>query len=144
MFKDFRPKLQPKPTTQPASRDEVERLFRKGELLKAAKLCGRLRLPLSAFQPFIEAGAKKMYHAHQPGLVLSFIHETGINVGIGICTLLKAMFALNDFHGFLKQAYRFKVVAGIEAEIDTAIKNLIDKKQLADAEGWRRKLNSCR
>ena len=49
-------------------------------------------------------GARKQYHAHQPGLALTFIHETGINVGIDTLTLLKAMFALNDYHGFLKRA----------------------------------------
>jgi hypothetical protein len=144
VFKDFRPKLQPKGAPQSPPREEIDRLFRKGELIRARKLCARLGFPLSDFQSSIEAGARKQYNAHQAGLVLTFMHDTGMAVGIDALTLLKAMFALNDYHGFLKQAHRFKIVAGIEAEIDAAIQRLIEKKQVADAEGWRRKLSALR
>lgn len=144
MFKDFRPKLQQKDSTPSATREEIARRFRKGELLKAAKLCARLGFPLSAFQASIEVGARKLYHAHQAGLVLSFMHDTGVSVGVETLPLLKAMFEVKDYHGFLKQAHRFKVFAGIEREIDDAIEKLIDKKQVTDAEAWRRKFLTLR
>ena len=144
MFKDFRPKLQQKDSTPSATREEIDRRFRKGELLKAAKLCARLGFPLSDFQASIEAVARRLYHAHQAGLVLSFVHDTGVSVGIETLTLLKAMFEVKDYHGFLKQTHRFKIFAGVEHEIDDAIEKLIDKKQVTDAEGWRRKFLTLR
>jgi hypothetical protein len=144
VFKDFRPKLQQKDSTPSVTREEIEHRFRKGELLKAAKFCAQLGFPLSDFKASIEAGARKLYHAHQAGLVLSFVHDTGMSVGMDTLNLLKAMFEVKDYHGFLKQAYRFKLIAGIEREVDDAIEKLIDKKQVTDAEGWRRKFLSLR
>ena len=85
-----------------------------------------------------------MYHGHQAGLVLSFIYDTGVSVGIETLTLLKAMFDVNDYDGFLKQAHRFKIVTGIEREIDAAIEKLFGKKQVTDAEGWRGKFLTLR
>lgn len=142
MFKDFRSKLQREDYAPSATREEIERRFRKGELLKTAKLCARLGFPLSDFQVSIDAGARKLYHGHQAGLVLSFMFDTGMSVGIEALTLLNAMFELNDYHGFLKQAYRVKIVTGIEREIETAIEKLIEKKQVTDAEAWRRKFQT--
>jgi hypothetical protein len=144
MVKDFRPELRRDHFRVSITREEIELVFRKGELIKAGKLCTRLGFALSEFQESIEAGARKLYHAHQAGVVLSFMHETGASVGVNTLTLLKAMYELNDYHGFLKQAHRFKLRTGIEAEIDFAIQRLIDKKQVADAEGWHRKFQTLR
>lgn len=141
MFKDFRPNLQPRPS---ATREEIKRQFRKGDQLKAAKFCTRLGFPLSGFQASIEEGARRLYHGHQAGLVLSFIYDTGVSVGIDILTLLIAMYEVHDYHGFLKQAHRFKIFTGIEGEIDNAIQMLTDKKQMKDAEAWRRKFLTLR
>ena len=74
----------------------------------------------------------------------TFIVDTGFDVGVDPAALLKSIFDSRDWHGFLKSAHRLKRRRGFENEIDTAIENLIEKKQLADAEGWRKKFEALR
>ena len=144
MFKDFRPNLR-SPETQPiADKQEIERLFKTGDFTKAHKRCKRAGFALSGFKQAIEIGAKKAYMARRAGELLSFIYNTGITVQYDNITLLRAMFEMTDYHGFLKQAHRFEVFCGIESEIEVAIGKLIEKRQAADAEGWRRKFKLLR
>jgi hypothetical protein len=75
---------------------------------------------------------------------VSFIVDAGFDVGVDPDALLMGIFDSRDWHGFLKSAYRLKRRRGFENEIDTAIKNLIEKKQIADAEGWRKKFEALR
>ena len=141
MFKDFRQHLRqivPKPVT----REEIERLFKQGEFTVAQKLCRRANLQCSDFQESIEAGAKNAYFSRRTGVLLSFMYNTGVKVQYDLTTLLKSMFGANDYHGFLKQAHRFKIHVGIEKGIEIAIEKLIEKRQIADAEGWRRKFKA--
>ena len=58
--------------------------------------------------------------------------------------LLKAEFEGGDYHGFLKNAHRFMIYKGLEAEIEKAILYLQNKGQKADADGWKRKLDALR
>jgi hypothetical protein len=144
MFKDFRHNLPARGTKPSLTQEEIQQLFRKGELLKTAKLCRRMELELSGFQGAIEAGARKLFHSKRSGLVLTFIHNEGVAVGIEIFDLLKAMFEAKDFHGFLKQALRFQKHRGIEHEIDEAIQKLMEKKQIIEAESWKKKFRVLR
>jgi hypothetical protein len=141
MFKDFRQNLRqidPKPVT----REDIERLFKQGKFTVAQKLCKRASLQCSDFQESIEVGAKRVYFSGGVGGLLSFMYNTGVKVQYDLTTLLKSMFGANDYHGFLKQAHRFKLHVGIEKEIEIAIEKLIEKRQIHDAEGWRRKFKA--
>lgn len=125
-------------------REEIEELFKSGDLLRAGRLCKRSGYALEEFRSSIEHCTKKLWHKRQAGIVVSFILDTGFDVGVDPAVLLKGIFDSSDWHGFLKSAHRMKRRRGFENEIDTAIENLIEKKQLADAEGWRKKFQALR
>jgi hypothetical protein len=144
VFQNFRPKLKRMPPPAPSTREEIEQLFKDGELRKATKLCTRSGLALSDFRGSIEAGARVLWRTHQPIKVLCFLYDTGMPVGIETITLLKGVFESRDWHGFLKQAHRLGIWRGLEVEIDIAIQRLLEKNQTHDAEGWRRKFHALR
>jgi hypothetical protein len=141
MLKEFKPKRTVSP---PATRDNIEEMFRKGDLQSAIVNCKKGGHSVADFQDAIEAGARKMLLGHRPGELLSLMYKYRITVQYDVRTLLKFMFDNKDFHAFLKQALRFEVYEGVETEIEAAIQALLDKGQTHDAEAWRRKFRTLR
>ena len=139
MLRQFKPS---KPS--PANREDISRMFERGDYHKAIKQCKKAGHSLDEFQGSIEIMARRMLLGHRAGELLSLVHKYGISIQYDVPTLLRAMFAIPDYHGFLKQAHIFKAYAGFEDEIETAIQCLIEKKQTADAEAWRRKFRALR
>lgn len=139
MFKPFKPNDIP-----PLSHEEISRLFQKGDFHNAFKQFKKSGCSLNEFQNDIEAGARKLLISHRPTELLGYIYKHGINVQYNISTLLVATFDVGDYHGFLKNAYRFKTYQGLEDKIEFAIDHLIKKGQIADAQGWRQKLLSLK
>ncbi|HQF37267.1 MAG TPA: hypothetical protein PLL26_06560 [Candidatus Dojkabacteria bacterium] len=139
MFKEFKPKPAPL-----SSQEEIRKLCTKGDLNNARKQCKKAGYQFNDFTNEINIGARKMVISHRTGELLSFIYNYEIKVEYDIPTLLNNLYELPDYHSFLKNAHRFKIYKGLEDKIDDAINQLLKKGQTADAEGWRRKINSLK
>jgi hypothetical protein len=139
MLKQFKPK-----ETPPPSREEISRLFQKGDFHSAAQQCRKAGNELGEFQDDIEAGARRLLLSHRPGELLSFIYLHHIHVQYEVPVLLKAAFDIGDYHGFLKNAHRFGIYSGLAQQINLAIEHLRSKGQSADAEAWARKFEVFR
>lgn len=139
MFKQFKPKEIP-----PLGREEISRLFRKGDFHNAVQQCKKAGYQLDDFQSDIEDGVHKLLLSHRSSEALSFIYQHGVTVQYDILTLLIAVFDAGDYHGFLKNAHRFKVYAGLGDKIKLAIDHLMNKGQIADAQAWQRKFSVLR
>ena len=142
MLIDFRPNLKPAKAQAQIPSIEIEELLKKGDLLKAGRLFKRSGLAFVDFGASFERWAKKLWHERQLGVILSFMEQTGWNPGIDPVLLLRNMVELHDWHGFLKNAYRLKIMAGLEGEIDTAIERLMEQNQLPQANAWKRKFGA--
>lgn len=125
-------------------REELQRLFQKGDLHNAFKQFKKSGYRFDEFQEEIQAGAKKMIISNRATELLGYIYKYGFNIQYDIKTLLVATFNAGDFHGFLKNVFRFKLYRGLEHEIETSIDHLIRKGQIADALAWRTKINSLK
>jgi hypothetical protein len=139
MFKPFQPK-----DTPPSTGEEISRLFQKGDFQKAIQQAKKIGEPLCSFQADIEAGARKLLLSRRSSELLSTIYRNAIIVQYDLTTLLSAAFDAGDYHGFLKNAYRFKVHAGLDDKITGAIDCLMKKNQIHDAQAWQRKFEELR
>lgn len=139
MLREFKPK-----NTPPPDRETISLLFQQGDFHSAPQACKKSGYQITEFQKDIEIGARKMLMSHRTGELLSFIYKHEIKVQYETPMLLKAVFETGDYHGFLKNAHRFKIYKGLETEIEKSITFLINKGQKADAEGWQRKFGDLR
>jgi hypothetical protein len=73
------------------------------------------------------------------GTLLSAVFTLQIDVGYDPQTLLRRVYACHDYHGFLKQAERFKVGRGFVEEVEGAIQRILEHGQADEAAAWRRK-----
>ena len=139
MLKEFKPRQIP-----PLSRDAIGQLFRKGDFHNAVKQCKKAQYPLEDFQNEIESGVHKLMVSHRPGEALSFIYQYGVSSQHDIRRLLLTTFDINDYHGFLKNALRFKMLAGFEDQIELAIDNLREKGRTDEAQAWQKKFDALK
>ena len=135
-MEDFRSRLQPHVETV----TKVDDLFRRGELVKAVRLGRRLRVPDEVMRTKTLAAARAMYYRCLPGVLLSAVFSLQVDVGYDVATLLRRAYECHDYHGFLKQAERFRVGKEFSDEARGAIEKLEEQGQVAQASAWRRKL----
>ena len=76
-----------------------------------------------------------MFHS-RPGELLSLIHKYGVDVGYDPQSILRSQFNRNDYHGFLKNVYQFRMLDNFKSEVEEAISNL---KRVEEAQSWRTK-----
>lgn len=126
------------------NREEVKRLFQKGDLHNAFKQLKKSGYQFVEFQEEIQIGAQKMVISNRATELLGYIYKYGFNIQYDIKTLLIATFNAGDFHGFLKNVFRFNFYKGLEKEIEISIDHLRGKGQMVDAQAWRRKINSLK
>ena len=119
---------------RPPDKREVRLLLEKGDLrgaIEKARIIG-LTIP----QPVIDAVAKAMFKRHA-GTLLSYVGVSDIELPFEISTLLRRTFKVEDYDTFLEQAFRLKVKAGFEHEIDLAIEAIM-RRDPEEATQWRR------
>lgn len=132
VLREFKPKREERDDIEP---NEIGALFEKGEFRKALAHCRKMGYPLNEFSESLAIMAKKMI-GPRPGELLALIHKHKINVGYDVPAILRSQFRIRDYHGFLKNVYRFKAHGGFESEIETAISNLTRSEE---ADAWRTK-----
>ncbi len=105
---------------------------------KALTTCRQGKIPLDSLTAEFRECVERLCKQKSFGPVLSAYYEAGQFTEPTVDFLLRKMFEVRDYSGFLKQAYRFNAYPRMKAEVDAAIQWHIDKK-LNDAEAWRRK-----
>jgi hypothetical protein len=135
MLRDFKPLIKEE-NTDAAS---IETLFRKGEVAEALSACRRTGRNFDQFSGAMEKGLRKMFQAGRANEILSLNYKHKLTCNYDIPTLLRAVLDKGDFPGFLKQAFRFQVYQGFEAEIERSLEWLVHRKQHATAEAYRLK-----
>ena len=130
MFKEFKPKQQDQ---KDVGYDEIEALFEKGDFKKAYRYCLQKGYQLDSFSDSLAKMSRKMYHS-RPGALASLIYKYEIDVGYDIPSILRSQLRLNDYHGFLKNVYRFRMFDDFKSEVEDAINSL---KRAEEAISWR-------
>lgn len=135
---------QPAPDNPAAERDAIRRFFQQGDFRKAVAECQRAGRPLGEFQADLEQGAQRLVTSRRAGIVLEFMDKYNLRVQYDLAALLQAVFDAGDYHGFLKNIHRFRVVDGFEQEIGASVAALTEKGHSADAQAWQNKIRAMR
>ena len=69
-----------------------------------------------------------------PGELVSLVYKHGIDVGYDIQSILRSQLSLKDYHGFLKNVHRFKLLNDFRPEVEYAINSL---NRTEEAQAWR-------
>jgi len=107
-------------------------------LIGAIKTCRRGDLGFQCLQPELDHCLVRAYNRRNIGFILSAYYTAGVFGKFTVAELLTLLFNREDYPTFLKQAYRFNVYEGFEAQIRTAT-NWHINKGLNDASAWQRK-----
>lgn len=126
------------------SREEIRQFFKAGDFHNAFSQLKKAGYHLDEFLDDILLGARKMIISNRASELLGYIHKYRFKTQYEIKTLLLGAFDASDYHGFLKNIFRFKLYKGLENEIENSIDYLLKKGQIADAQGWRRKIDSLK
>lgn len=132
MIKEFRSTTREEQITDDK---DVVNLIVSGNFGKAYKLCKKIGEPFEKFDNHFEKGVRKAILSRKVGELLSFIYSHPNILKNDPLTLLKELFAYGDYHGFLKNCYRFKVEVQLKEKILLAIHKV--RKEEGDA--WKKK-----
>lgn len=117
--------------------------LRSGDLVKALRTCRLGGHDLALIQPALETCIAKLCSRKSYGVILSGYYNAGMIGQYPVPHLLKMMSQAGDVPSFLKQAYRFDAVEGLEKEIEEAIR-WHETRGLPDAAAWRLKFSKLR
>lgn len=131
MLKEFKPKEKPQ---KALNISEIELLLKKGKFKQAYRHCCQMGYQLDRFDSFRKM-CRRMFHS-RPGELLSLIHKYGVDVGYDPQSILRSQFNRNDYHGFLKNVYQFRMLDNFKSEVEAAISNL---KRAEEVQSWRTK-----
>lgn len=120
---------------------EAEDLFRRGELTKAIRAARGANLTEAEIQSKVLSAARKMYLRCQAGVLLSVVEKLERDVGYDIPTLLRRIYACQDYHGFLKHSQRLNVGSEFAQQIEAAIQIMRERGRVDEADSWRRKFS---
>ena len=109
-----------------------------GDLIKAMKTCRQGDINIHRLQAELDHCLATLHQRRNFGLILSAYHQVGVFGKYTVEELLMCMAEAGDHPAFLKQAYRFDIFDGFEAQIECAIYWHIQKK-LPDGMAWQRK-----
>ena len=137
MLREFKPNRNERDDIEP---HEIAALLEKGEFKKALGYCRKMGYSLEEFSEPLSRMAKKML-GPRPGELLALIYKHKIDVGYDVSAILRSQLRIRDYHGFLKNAYRFKAHAEFEPEVEVAISNIA---RPVEAEAWRAKFARLR
>jgi hypothetical protein len=83
-----------------------------------------------------------LYESHAYGVILSAYYRYGQISAYETTTLLRGMFSVGDYAGFLKQVYRFGLYSAFTREVSEAIA-WHDTRGFRDGAAWRRKFSDA-
>jgi hypothetical protein len=105
---------------------------------KALTTCRQGKIPIESLAAEFRECVERLCKRKSFGVVLSAYYEAGQFAEPGVDYLLRKLFEVRDYIGFLKQSYRFNAYPRMKAEVDAVVQWHFDKKR-NDAEAWRRK-----
>ncbi|MEA5015091.1 MAG: hypothetical protein VB099_11070 [Candidatus Limiplasma sp.] len=123
------------------SREEISQFFKAGDFHNAFCQLKTTSYQINEFMGDIQVGAGKMLICHRASELLGYIHKYKFRTQYDVKTLLLGAFDAGDYHGFLKNVFRFKFYRGLDKEVENSINYLLGKGQVADAQGWRQKID---
>ena len=132
MLREFKPEQQSSVGKSP---DEIAKLIEKGDFKQAIRHCRQKGYQVERFSGSLRKMGRKMVHS-RPGELASLIYKYKIDVGYDILFILSSQFNLKDYHGFLKNVYRYGVLPDFKPEVLTSIDSL---NQEDEARSWRAK-----
>lgn len=137
MIKEFKPKQY---AGDSFNESYLTLLLRKGEFNKALKICKKYNLSIESYKQDLVAGQKKLILSHRTSELLSFCYNHPSILDIDRIDILKKTITHGDYHGFLKNCFRFQIYTELKAEIDLAI----NKVRPEEAVAWRKKFNGIK
>ena len=131
-MKEFKPR---RGSRSEKNYSEIVALFESGDFKRAYRLCRENGYHLDSFQDSLTKMGRRMLYS-RPGELVSLIHKYGIDVGYDIQSILRSQLSLKDYHGFLKNVHRFRLLNDFGAEVEHAINSL---NRTEEARAWRMK-----
>ena len=135
MLREFKPKQQSPIGKGPV---EIAALLEKGDFKRAYRHCRQNGYKIENFSGSLSKMGRKMVHS-RPGELASLVYSYKIDVGYDISFILQSQLNLKDYHGFLKNVYRFGLSDDFRSEVQTAIDSLNREEE---ARSWRAKFQS--
>ena len=132
MLRKFKPRRE---TASKKSHSEIAGLIERGEFKKAYRHCRENGYRLDAFQDSLTKMGRRMFYS-RPGELVSLIRRYEIDVGYDIQSILRSQLSLKDYHGFLKNVHRCRLLGDFESEVEQAI-NCLNRTE--EAQAWRGK-----
>lgn len=115
----------------------IIQLIKKGELIKAIKICNKNHLSIIKYSQYFDEGVNKLILNHRTSELLSFIFNYPDILQVNKVEILKKTITHRDYHGFLKNCYRFKIYIELKSEIDLALSKIRSEEAIA----WSEKFN---
>ena len=112
---------------------EIAAIIESGDFKRAYRHCRESDYPLDSFQDSLAKMGRRMLYS-RPGELVSLIYKYEIDVGYDIQSILRSQLSLKDYHGFLKNVHRFRLLNDFGPEVEYAINSL---NRTEEAQVWR-------
>ena len=134
MIKEFKPKSE---TNDSFDEPSFIQIIKNGELNRALKICRNNNVPVEKYYHQFMEGARKLILSHRTSELLSFIYNHPNIIKVDKIEILKKTLDNGDYHGFLKNSFRFKIYVELKNEIDLAITKIRQEEGVS----WRNKFD---
>ena len=137
MLREFKPRRE---NGGAKSHSDIAALIESGDFKRAYRYCRENGHPLDSFRDSLTKMGRRMLYS-SPGELVSLINRYGIDVGCDIQSILRSQLSLKDYHGFLKNVHRFRLLSDFGPEVEHAIRSL---NRTEEARAWRVKFQAMR
>jgi hypothetical protein len=130
-------------TKQHLDFEAARTLAHRGKLEQALRLLKREAFPQDAIDTFVVTSMKDAIVQKQFAMLLSFLFEKPEFQAVcpmSVQALLKELYDLNDYAGFLKQTFRFQLTEVYESQVAEAIVQLLESGQIESANAYKLRL----
>ena len=132
MLREFNPRRESGSEKQYS---EIAARIESGDFKRGYRLCRENGYRIDSFHDPLTKMGRRMFFS-RPGELVSLIHKYGIDVGYDIESILRSQLGLKDYHGFLKNVHRLRLLDNFGPEVEHAIDSL---NRTEEAEAWRLK-----
>lgn len=115
-------------------------IIKSGDFNKALKICNKNNISIRNYYQYFEEGVRKIMLHHRTSELLSFIFNNPNILDVDKIEILKKTFSDGDFHGFLKNCFRFQIYIELKDEIELAINKIRPEESVA----WKKKFNTMK
>ena len=135
MLQEFKPR---QPAHPKLKRAEIGSLFEQGDFKQAYRHCIERGYQLDDFSDSLAKMGRKMYYS-RPAELAAIIYKHRLSADFDVPSILRSQLRLNDYHGFLKNVYRFRLFDVFRCEALEAIGKL---RRHEEAQAWRLKFEA--